>query len=839
MDFMARDAVVYRTLGPSRVLRTAQLNSKWLNNPNFVSSYEIGPYVYFFFRETAVEFSNCGQIIYSRVARVCKSDTGGHFLLEENWTTFRKARLNCSIPGQIPFSFNEIESTYYDNETGIIFTVFSTPSNSIHGSAICAYTLEAIDEAFNGPFKFQPNAASAWVSRPNASPRGCDNQQDRMGRPGQIERYLVDAQKYQLMDLAARPVNGRPLYVQGQEAARLEQIVVDTVQGKDRIYNVMFVGTSNGKIKKMVSIEGRDDACIVEELCVTPMHKCDPLRALKIDKVKNALYIGLPEAVVKVNVQRCHQFVTQRECLNARDPYCGWNQLESACTTYPKDPEDLEFWIQEMVGCPIVDNTVDGGFGQWSNWTQCTDPQGLEACMCRFRDCDAPRPQCGGANCIGEYQQVANCTGRPKSTSTAVDSYRPGFWGEWTLWGQCSAPCNGGIQSRVRECVNGQACVGDSTQTRECNKQTCEEIRHPTQWTPWLVHNVSEDGLLMQRFKYICRAQVPSKTMISVGRLKSKFKFCPFGTTTRGCWADSENFGGWTMWSPWQPCSSSCGHGVQVRHRNCFPDNAECTGQFVEKRDCLLSIPCPVNGDWNCWGEWSACSVTCGKGVRRRSRECSMPAPMHDGLDCVGEATEEEECDEGDCNKQNLFELPDWPGLSVRSGLRPSDPSSEASEGWKEWSKWTSCNHKGRRHRSRKCDTATPNSGQCVGCVKEIAWCFGNGEDSQSSIFQAPEVQRLQATPAKCPSQTESMEPLYFCVVALVSAVAGSIMSLSVYVSWHKNNKRRQGNHPDYDDEEDDFGDMGQYSDSEYSYDGSETSPAHITANPADSDNER
>lgn len=31
MDFTARDPVVYRTLGPSPALRTAQLNSKWLS----------------------------------------------------------------------------------------------------------------------------------------------------------------------------------------------------------------------------------------------------------------------------------------------------------------------------------------------------------------------------------------------------------------------------------------------------------------------------------------------------------------------------------------------------------------------------------------------------------------------------------------------------------------------------------------------------------------------------------------------------------------------------------------------------------------------------------------
>ncbi len=40
--------------------------------PNFVGSFDIGDYVYFFFRESAVEYINCGKNIYSRVARVCK-----------------------------------------------------------------------------------------------------------------------------------------------------------------------------------------------------------------------------------------------------------------------------------------------------------------------------------------------------------------------------------------------------------------------------------------------------------------------------------------------------------------------------------------------------------------------------------------------------------------------------------------------------------------------------------------------------------------------------------------------------------------------------------------------
>jgi len=73
-----------------------------------VGSFDIGEYVYFFFREPAVEYMNCGKNVYSRVARVCKRDTGGKNILVQNWATYLKARLNCSIPGEYPFYFNEI-----------------------------------------------------------------------------------------------------------------------------------------------------------------------------------------------------------------------------------------------------------------------------------------------------------------------------------------------------------------------------------------------------------------------------------------------------------------------------------------------------------------------------------------------------------------------------------------------------------------------------------------------------------------------------------------------------------------------------------------------------------
>lgn len=90
-----------------------------------MSVYEIGRFAYFFLRETAVE-NDCGKMVFSRVARVCKNDMGGRFLLEDTWTTFMKARLNCSRSGEIPFYYNELQSTFYLPEQDLIYGIFTT-----------------------------------------------------------------------------------------------------------------------------------------------------------------------------------------------------------------------------------------------------------------------------------------------------------------------------------------------------------------------------------------------------------------------------------------------------------------------------------------------------------------------------------------------------------------------------------------------------------------------------------------------------------------------------------------------------------------------------------------
>lgn len=58
---------------------------------------------------------------------MCKNDEGGSHLLKNNWTTFLKARLNCSIPGDYPFYYDEIQGMTYHAKDKIVYATFTTP----------------------------------------------------------------------------------------------------------------------------------------------------------------------------------------------------------------------------------------------------------------------------------------------------------------------------------------------------------------------------------------------------------------------------------------------------------------------------------------------------------------------------------------------------------------------------------------------------------------------------------------------------------------------------------------------------------------------------------------
>jgi hypothetical protein len=58
------------------------------------------------------------------------------------------------------------------------------------------------------------------------------------------------------------------------------------------------------------------------------------------------------------------------------------------------------------------------------------------------------------------------------------------------------------------------------------------------------------------------------------------------------------------------------------------------------KKYVVLTLHLGVNGGYTAWSQPGACSKSCGKGVRYRTRSCTNPKPSYDGRNCVGPAKE-------------------------------------------------------------------------------------------------------------------------------------------------------------------------------------------------------
>ena len=77
----------------------------------------------------------------------------------------------------------------------------------------------------------------------------------------------------------------------------------------------------------------------------------------------------------------------------------------------------------------------------------------------------------------------SDCSGEYSETETCNEGSCP-IWSDWSSWGECSAYCDGGTQSRTRECLNGaeEDCSGSPTDEQECNRQSCAEPRPMIFW---------------------------------------------------------------------------------------------------------------------------------------------------------------------------------------------------------------------------------------------------------------------------------------------------------------------------------------------------------------------
>lgn len=350
-DFSGTDPLIYR-----EPVRTERSDLRLLNDPSFVGAVASTSHVYFFYRETAVEFMNCGKAVYSRVARICLNDKGGPHTFSDRWTSFLKTRLNCSMPGEYPFYFDEIQATTElingiygksSSKNDIIYAVFTTPQNAIGGSAVCAFSMRDIIDAFEGPFKGQESMNSNWLP--------LEKEKIPENRPGSCvedSRTLSDSavnfiKTHPLMDKAVPSFLARPVLIRVSLQYRFSAIAVHPqVQAMNgNKYDVMYIGTDDGRVIKAVNVaanEGDFDAsvdeysrnpvrtAVISEVQVLPQGV--PIKQMHVALTTEKLIVASGDIIRAVTLSHCGNVQSCRECVALQDPHCAWDSKQQVCS---------------------------------------------------------------------------------------------------------------------------------------------------------------------------------------------------------------------------------------------------------------------------------------------------------------------------------------------------------------------------------------------------------------------------------------------------------------------------------------------------------------------------
>ncbi|MBN3298680.1 SEM4E protein, partial [Amia calva] len=347
INFLGSEPVVLRSSHTS--LRT-EFKSSWLNEPNFIYMDVVqesednaegdDDKVYLFFSESAVEYDFYSKLLVSRVARVCKGDQGGQRTLQKKWTSFLKARVDCSVlEPSLPFVVQDVFLLRAPKwKDSVFYGVFTPQSGSSAVSAVCAFSVQAISEVFSkGKYKTPITVETShvkWVMYsgevPVPRPGACINNAARklnmqrsLDLPDNTLQFVRDRP---LMNEAVTALGGQPQLVKG--GAQLTRIAVDRVRALDsQLYDVMFIGTENGCLLKAVNYDG--EMFIVEELQL--FNPPEPVKTLRLSAAKGQLYAGSESSAVQVPVSECGRYKSCVDCLLARDPYCGWDRLASRC----------------------------------------------------------------------------------------------------------------------------------------------------------------------------------------------------------------------------------------------------------------------------------------------------------------------------------------------------------------------------------------------------------------------------------------------------------------------------------------------------------------------------
>ncbi|MGH0184087.1 UNVERIFIED_CONTAM: hypothetical protein FKN15_014047, partial [Acipenser sinensis] len=296
-----------------------------------------------------------------------------------------------------------------------------------------------------------------------------------------------------------------------------------------------------------------------------------------------------------------------------------------------------------------------------------------------------------------------------------------GGWGPWSIWGECSRTCGGGVSSSVRHCDSpapsggGKYCLGERKRYRSCNTDACavgaRDFREKQcadfdilpfrgkyyNWKPYtgeLSTHVGCDNILGSDAKEdrcrICggdgstcetieglfndslpRGGYMEVIQIPRGSVHIEIKELAVSKNYIALKSEDDNYyinGAWTI--DWPRKFDVAGTAFHYKRPADEPESLEALGGTTEILVVMVTLH--LSGLWWFIGDWSECSKTCDGGMRTRTVLCirkigpSEEESLDDSNCLTHRPIEKEPCNNQSCPPQ--WVALDWSECTPKCG---------------------------------------------------------------------------------------------------------------------------------------------------------------------------
>eukprot|EP00929_Paragymnodinium_shiwhaense_P000590 TRINITY_DN100839_c0_g1_i1.p1 TRINITY_DN100839_c0_g1~~TRINITY_DN100839_c0_g1_i1.p1 ORF type:complete len:1646 (+),score=391.32 TRINITY_DN100839_c0_g1_i1:63-5000(+) len=406
-----------------------------------------------------------------------------------------------------------------------------------------------------------------------------------------------------------------------------------------------------------------------------------------------------------------HDWVPMSGCSGLRARKRAIHRVNNECGKPCDGPREETEEVDLPKECTV--GNEDCLFGDWADWSHCAEHDSQAR---RTRDIRQPAENAGFA-CEGALEETTPC---PKTDPKDC------VFSDWNDFTECSASCGGGWKTKTRRVIDyaengGKPCDGNTTLGFTCNTKPCGNSQDCqfSHWSGW--SSDCKDGELQRFRSRTIQSPAHGAGEPCEGDLKET-ELCPQISDKLKLPCTFSD------WSEWSDCTATCNGGQSLRTRRLMSEprnGGECPDKSLQEvkscstATCDEELDCELTG----WGDWSECSATCGEGLTSRTRDVKKYSKDW-GKGCNGALKEVASCEEKKCHQSDCKwgHWSPWSACTVdcgggskrrdRSVVVPPRGGGKLCEAedkeeiapcnthqcgdcvdgeWMEWSEWTTC----------------------------------------------------------------------------------------------------------------------------------------------------